>query len=313
MDASPRNRRHPRACPEDPWTLGTGADGDKVGLARAFVVPTSWAMSRALLTDCALVRVTGQDWRSFLQGLLTQDVESLQPGELRYGALLTPQGRLRLDLFLFATDDGVLLDVAASRRDELVQALTLYRLRAKVELSPVDGAPTAAWGERPEGEGWLADPRLPALGWRRYGGPESSAGDYRAHRMGLGILDPTSDTSEPLYPIEANLDLLNGIDFKKGCFVGQETTSRMKRRGQIKSRVAPLAVEGGAIGAGSEILAGDLRAGLVLTSIPSRALALLRIDRATGQQMTIGDRPARLDVPPWLSCAFAMEANRQEA
>lgn len=272
--------------------------------------PTLIAMNKATLNDRALVRVSGPDCRSFLQGLLSQDVETLATGELRYAALLTPQGRLRMDLFLFGEADGVLLDVNHQRRDELVQALTLYRLRAKIEIAPVEGAVGAAWGVTPDEADWTPDPRLPDLGWRRYGGGGGGDGDYAAHVMQLGVLDPAA-TTEPLYPIEANLDLLNGVDFRKGCFVGQETTSRMKRRGQIKSRVAPLVVDGAELGA--EVLAGELRAGVVLASAPRRALALLRIDRAIGQPLTVQDQPVRLDLPAWLGPAFRLEPQTQEA
>ena len=266
-------------------------------------------MNRAVLNDRALVRVAGPDWRSFLQGLLTQDVESLAEGELRYGALLTPQGRLRMDLFLLGDANGVLIDVSAGKRDELVQALTLYRLRAKVEIAPVEGVVAAAWSEHPGQEGWIVDPRLPELGWRRYGRPgEEGGADYARHRTILGVLDP-AETGEPLYPIDANLDLLNGIDFGKGCFVGQETTSRMKRRGQVKSRVAPLTVDHAE--AGAEVLVGELRAGIVLEGASDHALALLRIDRALGPQLTVAHRPARLDVPSWLAPAFLVETARQ--
>lgn len=265
----------------------------------------------AILEDRAVVRLSGPDWRSFLQGLVSQDVETLQPGELRYTALLTPQGRLRFDLFLFGEDDGVAVEVAAAARDELVKALTLYRLRAKATIAPVDDPVAVAWGEPPAGEGWRSDPRLPALGWRRLGaapaGPSGDpGGDYRAHRLALGVADPAEDTAEPLYPIEANLDLLNGIDFRKGCFVGQETTSRMKRRGPVKSRIAPIAYDGAPPQAGSEVLANELRAGWVLSGIEGRSLALLRIDRAAGQALRVEDRPVRLDLPAWLEPAFAL-------
>lgn len=260
----------------------------------------------ARLKNRALVSIAGPDWRSFLQGLLTQDVESLAEGELRYAALLTPQGRLRFDLFLIGGADGVSVDVAAAARDELIQALKLYRLRAKVEIEADDRALAAAWGAEPTGPGWMRDPRLPELGWRRIG--EGMDDDYRPHRLSLGVVDPTEDGAEPLYPIEANLDLLNGIDFKKGCFVGQETTSRMKRRGQIKSRVAPIAYGGAVVDAGAEVLTADgLRAGRVLSSARGRSLALLRIDRALGAELHIDGRTVALDIPPWLAPAFRME------
>lgn len=266
---------------------------------------------QAVLQDRTLIRVAGPDWRPFLHNLLTQDVETLGDGELRYGALLTPQGRLRWDLFLYGEADGALVEVAAGARDELLQALTLYRLRAKVEIAADDRRVSAAWGERPTGEGWRPDPRLPALGWR--GVVEADgAGDYRAHRLSLGIADPAEDMIEPLYPIDANLDLLNGIDFKKGCFIGQETTSRMKRRGQIKTRIAPLAYDGPQLAPGAEVLAGELRAGRVLSGVDGRSLALLRIDRSQGP-LEVDGRPVRLHLPVWLAPSFAMEKAQAEA
>ncbi len=125
-------------------------------------------MSQLRLTDRALVRVTGEDWRGFLQGLLTQDVETIGNGELRYGALLTPQGRLLVDLFILGTDDGVLLDVAADRREDLIRRLTMYRLRSKVKIAAVAVSFNKTFGEAP-GAGWPADPRLADLGWRGSG------------------------------------------------------------------------------------------------------------------------------------------------
>lgn len=273
----------------------------------------------AALQDRAVVRLAGPDTRSFLQGLLTQDVETLEAGELRYGALLTPQGRLRWDLFLYGETDGVAIDVAAAARDDLMQALSLYRLRAKVEIAAADDAVHAAWDPSTTGPGWRPDPRLAALGQRRLApaaGPEetdAAAGDYRARRLALGVADPAEDALEPLYPIDANLDLLNGVDFRKGCFVGQETTSRMKRRGQIKSRIAPLTYDGAALAPGAEVTAGELRAGRVLSGVAGRSLALLRIDRAFGAPLSVGDRPVRLDVPSWLGSAFSLESVAAEA
>ena len=195
----------------------------------------------------ALIAVGGEDWRGFLQGLLTQDVETIGPGQLRFGALLTPQGRLLYDLFIVGRQDGCWLDCAAERRVALIQRLAIYRLRAKVTIA-ADKAPVlAAWGEAAPGDGWLADPRLPALGWRGYGveaAPNGSEADYERHRLGLGVPGPADWGEDSSYPLEADFDLLHAIDFKKGCFVGQETTSRMKRRGAIKSRMLPIDFDG---------------------------------------------------------------------
>ena len=246
-------------------------------------------LSQAISPSCAplpsraVIAVAGPDWRSFLQGLLTQDVESLAEGELRFAALLTPQGRLLFDLFLLGREHGCLLDCAAEHRAALLQRLTMYRLRAKVEIaeeatpvwalwdaasaprslsSPSGGgtgeagdggglgetraaaAPSTPSGSpSPEGGGekefaWSLDPRAPGLGWRGYGvAPPAGAAvlseaDYVAHCLALGAPGPADWGHDRSYPIEANFDLLGGIDFRKGCFVGQETTSRMKRRGR---------------------------------------------------------------------------------
>jgi folate-binding protein YgfZ len=253
----------------------------------------------AKLADRALVKVSGPDWRGFLQGLLTQDVEGLTSGEIRFAALLTPQGKLLYDLFLIGRDDGCLMDVAAQYRDALVQRLSIYRLRAKVEITAVESAVTALWSEEatPSGDGWLRDPRLPALGWRGYdAAPPASARiadetAYHAHRIALGVPDPAGDCPpETTYPIEANFDLLHGIDFHKGCFVGQETTSRMKRRGAIKTRLVPVAFSGPPPVYGAEVLAGDLRAGEIRLGQDGAAMALLRLDRIDGAALTVDGR-----------------------
>jgi len=256
----------------------------------------------ARLTRRALVRVGGPDWRDFLQGLLTQDVETLAAGEIRYGALLNPQGKLLYDLFLIGEADGCLVDVAAAHREALTMRLTMYRLRAKVDIAAVEGEVLAAWGDAAPGDGWLADPRLQALGWRGYGvaidwadvGDEAA---YDAHRLSLGVPDPAKDClPESAYPIEANFDLLGGIDFQKGCFVGQETTSRMKRRGLIKSRMVGLSFGGPAPSAGAEVLNGDLRAGEVVGVGAGRAIALVRLDRIEGP-LTVDGRAVRVETP----------------
>ena len=258
----------------------------------------------AHLTSRAVIAVSGPDWKSFLQGLLTQDVETIRPGELRFAGLLTPQGKLLYDLFVAANPeemgDGALLDVAAEHRDAILTRLTMYRLRAKVTLEASDLKVIAAFGEPMDGG--YADPRLPALGARAYGHCEADADEdaYEAHRLALGVPGPADWGSEANYPIEANFDLLSGIDFKKGCFVGQETTSRMKRRGTIKNRMLPIVFDGPAPPFGSEVLAGTLRAGEVLSGRDGRAMALLRLDRIEGASLTVDDRPVRVEYPDWL-------------
>jgi len=126
------------------------------------------------------------------------------------------------------------------------------------------------------------------------------------HRLQLGVPDPARDcVSDKTYPIEANFDLLGGIDFKKGCFVGQETTSRMHRRGTLKTRMAPITFDGPPPPFGAEVLAGELRAGQVLSGAKGRAMALLRLDRVAGADLSVEGRPVRAEPPPWMATALA--------
>ena len=261
------------------------------------------------LLSRSLIRVSGPDRADFLQGLLTQDVETLAAGACRFGALLTPQGRLLFDLFLFGEAEAILLDVDAGRRDDLIARLMMYRLRAKVTIEADDRPVVAAWSG-PAPAGWPEDPRLPQLGWRTVnaapppGAKVVTETDYDHHRLSLGAPGPADWGVEATYPIEADFDLLNGIDFRKGCFVGQETTSRMKRRGQIKTRMLPLDLEGPLPPPGTEVLAGDLRAGQVLSGADGRAIAALRLDRIAGA-LTVDGRPARVVWPDWAPRDFA--------
>lgn len=267
----------------------------------------------APLASRALIALSGPDWRSFLQGLITQDVDTLQAGEARFGALLTPQGRLIYDLFVVGRTDGTFIDVAAEHRVALITRLTMYRLRAKVEIAADETPVSALFGESlpAPGGAWVQDPRLPALGLRGYGAtPPADArvedeDAYEAHRLALGAPGPADWGVEQTYPIEADFDLLAGVDFKKGCFVGQETTSRMKRRGQIKNRMLPITFEGEAPAPGTEILAGDLRAGQVLSGRQGRAMALVRLDRIEGADLTADGRPVTVERPAWLSDSAA--------
>lgn len=257
-------------------------------------------MPIARLDSRALISITGDDAKPFLHTLLTQDVETLNDGELRFGALLSPPGRLLFDLFILGQGDAVLLDVAADQREALIQRLSMYRLRAKVQIAADDRPVFAAWPQAPHG--FIADPRTPLMGGRLYGEatPDATEDDYDAHRLSVGLPDPARDApDDKTYPIEADFDLLNGIDFHKGCFVGQETTSRMKRRGAIKTRMLPLDFDGPAPAFGAEVLKGDLRAGQILSGRDGSAMALVRIDRLDGD-LTVDGRPVRLRKPAWM-------------
>jgi len=303
-------------------------------------------LTYAELPSRALIAVGGADWRSFLQGQISQDVETLAPGEARFTGLLTPQGRLMWDMFVIGRADGCWLDVAREHREAIVQRLLMYRLRAKVEIAGDEAAVSAVFGaatpppsryashlpgvavedldrdapplagelsakptEAAFGAGFVRDPRLPELGWRGYGArapADALVADeeaYDEYRLELGVPGPADWGSDKTYPIEANFDLLGGIDFKKGCFVGQETTSRMKRRGQIKSRMLPIVFDGEAPPPGAEVLAGTLRAGEVRSGTEGRAMALLRLDRIGGE-LTVDGWPVRVERPDWIAQAL---------
>jgi len=266
----------------------------------------------AVLKSRALIALGGPEWRSFLQGLITQDVETMAPGEARFGALLTPQGRLLYDLFVVErADGGAWLDVEAEHRAALMQRLTIYRLRAKVEIAADETPVSILFSPEPgviparPAEGvWVADPRLPELGWRGYGAPApadavlSDEAAREAQKLRLGVPGPADWGSDRTYPIEANFDLLNGIAFQKGCFVGQETTSRMKRRGVIKSRMLPFRFDSAAA-VGAEVLNGDLRAGVVTSAGAGGGIALVRLDRLDGA-LTVDGRTVVVDRPAWM-------------
>jgi folate-binding protein YgfZ len=260
------------------------------------------------LSSRALIAIGGPEWRGFLQGLITQDVETLAGGEARFAGLLTPQGRLLFDLIVIGRDEDCLIDCAADRREGLMQRLRMYRLRAKVEIDP-DGSPVRAlWGEDARPVGWIPDPRLAELGLRGYGAPTpadavpATEADHDLWRLGLGVPGPADWGVDQTYPVEADFDLLGGIDFKKGCFVGQETTSRMKRRGAIRNRMLPIAFEGPPPEFGCELLAGSLRAGQALSGVDGAAMALLRLDRLEAGLLTFADgRVWRPVQPKWFT------------
>ncbi|WP_099900809.1 YgfZ/GcvT domain-containing protein, partial [Methylobacterium frigidaeris] len=203
-------------------------------------------MPLALLPDRTVVAVTGADASSFLQGLLTCNVETLPEGEARLGALLSPQGKILFDFLVSRAPDGFRLDVARDRVTDLVKRLTLYRLRAQVTIEVLPLAVVAGWGAEAPSPA-LRDGRLADLGWRLYlpedeaPATDADAAAYAAHRIGLGVPEGGTDFAlGDAFPHEALMDQLGGVDFKKGCYVGQEVVSRMQHRGTARTRIVPL-------------------------------------------------------------------------
>ena len=274
-------------------------------------------VSIAVLPARAVLGLDGGDARDFLQSLLTCDVQSLQPGQGAYGALLTPQGKILFDFFTLATETGFLLDAAAGSADDLVKRLSMYRLRRKIEISPKpDLAVAVIWGsdDPPDVEGAhvFRDPRAAGLGHRAIGpkraldaAATADAGQYDAHRMALGIADSERDIgSGQMFPHEANLDQLHGVSFTKGCFVGQEVVSRMEHRGTARSRIVPVRFDGPQPAPGTAVTAGGRGLGRILSGHDGRGLALIRLDRAAaaagaGEPLLAGDTGLSLETPQW--------------
>ncbi len=246
---------------------------------------------------------------SFLQNLLTQNVERLAVARVQYAALLSAQGKVLADMMLWAADDGsIVVDADPQRGEDLQRRLALYKLRAQVALEDVTGSHVVLVSAD-NFDGALADPRVPTLGFRKLA-PMSAAGDaaqdFEARRLAAGVPDLARDAApEEVFAGEALLDELNAVDFQKGCFVGQENVSRMKRRATTRKKFCPIIFDGEAPPFGAKVMAGEAELGTVRTGAPGRALALLRLDRAfeaeaAGDKPHVDGRAVRLDPPPWL-------------
>ncbi|MCB1365771.1 MAG: folate-binding protein YgfZ [Rhodobacteraceae bacterium] len=227
-----------------------------------------------------ILRLTGRDTDSFLQGLVTNDIAGLKDG-LVYAALLTPQGKYIADFFLRRDGDSVLLDVAEALGDDLERRLAMYRLRADVRIEPSGVNLQRGTGTAPAGA--LPDPRHPDMGWRAYtGAPESDdASDWDAIRVAHCIPETGIELTSDTFILEAGFEALNGVDFRKGCYVGQEVTARMKHKTELKKGLRRVAVEGSAP-VGTAIEADGKPAGTLYTQSGGRGIAHLRLDRAQG-------------------------------
>ncbi|WP_170599337.1 CAF17-like 4Fe-4S cluster assembly/insertion protein YgfZ [Ruegeria arenilitoris] len=238
-----------------------------------------------------ILRLTGTDTDSFLQGLVTNDTRKLDDG-LVYAAILTPQGKYLADFFLKRDGDSVLLDVAEGMADALIKRLNMYKLRADVRIEETNLHLQRGTGPAPEGA--LPDPRHPDMGWRAYSdAPEADDGtDWDAIRVRHCIPETGIELTPDTYILEAGFEPLNGVDFKKGCYVGQEVTARMKHKTQLRRGLRVVAIDGAAP-VGSEILSAGKPAGTLFTQSNGQAIAYLRLDRA-GDDMQAGDARLRL-------------------
>jgi len=241
-----------------------------------------------------ILQITGSDRAHFLQGLVTNDIRRLGDGIL-YAALLTPQGKYLADFLLIGRPDSILIDVDESLADMLAKRLTMYRLRADVQIG--DSGLRVRRGTGPAPAGALQDPRDPALGWRLYGTGDGDDGtDWDAIRVARVIPETGIELTPDSYILESGFKRLHGVDFRKGCYVGQEVTARMKHKTDLRKGLAALTVTGDTA-PGTPILAGERGAGTLLTRSGDRAIAWLRFDRATGP-MTAGNATITLADQP---------------
>ncbi|MFL5219520.1 MAG: YgfZ/GcvT domain-containing protein [Microvirga sp.] len=309
-------------------------------------------MPTAHLSDRGVVRVSGADARPFLDGLVTCDLDKVGPDRPRFGALLTPQGKLLFDFLVFeAPQDaggGFYLDCLRFMAPDLAKRLGFYKLRAKVAVEDLSEtlAVVAGWGDAPKPDDAIGlvggDPRLKALGWRAIVAAEDAAalaspaegeaesrearpgegesatpghGAYHAHRVALGVPEGGKDfLFNDTFPHEALMDQLNGIDFDKGCYIGQEVVSRMQHRGTARTRIVPVVYEDGFTAEPwSEVTAGERRLGKVGTGANGRGLVMIRLDRAAdalaaGETIRAGGMPVRIEKPDFVGFPFPGEA-----
>ena len=292
-------------------------------------------MQASLLPDRGVVKVAGDDARRFLNGLVTNDMAKVAPRNPRFAALLTPQGKIIVDFIIAeapAPDGGgFFLDCPRALVPELVEKLNFYKLRAKViceDLSDVLGV-MAVWNGAGDNEYGLSypDPRLPALGTRvmlpphlaaeaaaDLGATLADAESYDAHRIALGIPRGGFDfIYADTFPHEADMDQLNGVDFDKGCYVGQEVVSRVEHRASARSRVLPIAYDEFSPLSGLPITAGDKQVGTLGSTAKGRGLALMRLDRietaiADGIPLEAGGIAIRPVKPDWAKFDWPGEA-----
>jgi folate-binding protein YgfZ len=297
-------------------------------------------MTASLLPDRGVVKVVGDDAAKFLNGLVTTDIAKVTPAHARYAALLTPQGKIIVDFIVAAAEPaeggGYFLDCPRALALSLVEKLNFYKLRAKVIVEDLSETLSvmALWGEAAVTHHGLCygDPRLAALGLRCMLPPHRAseepvpgtsavvtpAADYETHRIALGVPRGGVDFAYgDAFPHEADMDQLNGVDFDKGCFVGQEVVSRMEHRGIARSRVIPVAFDGAAPEAGLPVTAGERNVGTMGSGAAGRGLALMRLDRVTdalagGGVLTAGGVALRLVKPDWARFAFPGEAKAAE-
>ena len=245
-----------------------------------------------MMSNRVVLSVSGTDRLEFLQGLITNDV-TRAAGSIIYAALLTPQGKFIADFFVIGQDDRLLVDVAQSHAATLAQRLMMYRLRAAVQIDQTDLVVSRGTGAMPQGA--IADPRHPALGWRHYSDSDISDNtDWDALRVAHLIPETGIELTPDTYILEAGFEDLHGVDFRKGCYVGQELVARMKHKTELRKGLARVRIDGKAA-CGDAITSDGKDVGVLHSVSGDQAIAYLRFDRATGPMQAGSATVARAD------------------
>ena len=290
-----------------------------------------------VLEDRGVISVGGADASSYLQGLISNDIDKADATHAIYATLLTPQGKYLHDFFIAqAPTGGVLIDCERGRRDDLLRRLTMYKLRAEVELADVSDdfivigligdnvLATLGLDETPgtsltRDDGIIfTDPRLAAMGARAIfakstgaeifasdGFTKSSPDDYRDLRLAYGLPDGSNDiVVEKYFPLECGFEELHAIDYDKGCYVGQELTARTHHRGTIKKRLMPVTIDGPMPPPGTAVLREDREIGEIRSGAANRAIALIRLEHLNTAQneniiLTAGSAKVTPIKPDW--------------
>ncbi|MBS4074256.1 folate-binding protein YgfZ [Ameyamaea chiangmaiensis] len=257
-----------------------------------------------------VLSVSGDDRASFLQGLVSNDVLALPRARVVWSAFLTAQGKYLADFFMIddPANARILLDCDAAQSALLAPKLSRYRLRAKVAIEATDLAVHSAWGDTmPEGTIVVPDPRLPSAGWRVIGpvtGVNATPDAYEAHRIALGLPDGAQDCEpDKTLLLEADFDLLNGISWTKGCYMGQELTARTRYRGLVRRRLVPVIGDQPLPPAGTIVSNGTKDVGTLRSVAGHRGLAMLRTE-AFNEPLHAATTPLRAAPPAWLSAAL---------
>lgn len=280
-----------------------------------------------ILDDRGVVLVEGAEAGAFLQGLVSNDIEMAVGERAVYAALLTPQGKYLHDFLIFALGDGLGLDCERARAGDLVRRLSMYRLRAKVTISDVSdryavvalpGATARPATLDAAGGAVFADPRLPALGWRAVLAAEGAeaalaaaglepaeAAAFDTLRLALGVPDGSRDiVVDKAFLLESNFEELNGVDFAKGCYIGQENTARQKHRGNVRKRLMRVDIDGPAPAPDTPVKLGEVDVGSMRSSRDGMGMAMLRLEyvaraAASGEPLVAGEARLTPVKPDW--------------